>query len=118
MPLAYRLGALILVGLALAAGVTYALHIRVELVQAREAARTAQEALKRTQATLVYREKLRAATAREQASARASLAAAAASNPTWAAEAVPQEVQSALCAHLDCVSGPDRVRDDAAKDSP
>lgn len=118
MSLAYRLGALILTGLALAAGVAYTLHIRAELVQARQEAKTAQEALKRTQATLAYREKLRAATARQEASARASLAAAAASNPAWANTPVPKEVQDALCAHLACADGPDGLRDSTSKDSP
>lgn len=118
MSIAYRLGALILALSAFVGGCAYIVHLRSELAQAEQAAKTAQEALKRTQATLAYREKLRATTARLEASARASLAAAAASNPDWASAPVPQEVQDALCAHLDCASRPDRVRDSISNDSP
>lgn len=116
MSIAYRLGALILVLGLLLGGSAYIVHLRSELAQAEQAAKTAQEALKRTQATLAYREKLRAATARRGASARASLAAAAASNPTWASAPVPQEVQDALCAHLSCAS-PDGLRSGPTDDS-
>lgn len=118
MSIAYRLAALALTLAALVAGGWYIGHLRERAHTAEEAARTAQAALKRTQATLAYREKLRATTARETASARASLAAAAASNPTWADAPVPKEVQDALCAHLDCGARPDGVRSDTTNDSP
>lgn len=114
---AYRLAALAVTLLALALGGWYIGHLRSELSEARAQAKTAQAALKKTQATLALREKLRTATAREGASARASLAAAAASNPTWATAPVPQEVQDALCAYLDCV-GPNGLRSAPASDSP
>ncbi len=118
MPVLYRIGALITALGLLVGGCLYIGHLRSEVRTARQEATKAQEALKRTQATLAYREKLRASSARAEASARASLAAAAASNPTWAAAPVPQEVQDALCAHLDCAGRPDRVRDSASNDSP
>ena len=118
MPVLYRLVALISVLLGLVLCGTYIGHLHNEASTARAEARTAQEALKRTQATLAHRERLRAATAREAASARASLAATAASNPTWANTPVPQEVQDALCAHLDCRAAPGGLRDSDPKHGP
>ena len=118
MSIAYRLAALALTLAALVLGGWYIGHLRAELHSAQEATRTAQAALKKTQATLAYREKLRAATARESASAQASLRAAAASNPTWANTQVPQEVQDALCAHLDCLAAPGGLRDSPTNHGP
>lgn len=118
MSIAYRLGGLIAVLLGLVLSGWYIGHLRAELHTAQEAAKTAQEALKKTQATLAYREKLRATTARETASAQASLRAVSASNPTWAQAPVPQEVQDALCAHLDCGARPDGVRESTPDGGP
>lgn len=110
MPILYRLGCLV-VGLSvLCAGGWYIGSLRADLKDAREATRTAQAALKRTQATLTLREKQRVATARETASAQASLASASSKNTAWAEAPVPPEVQDALCAHLDCGARPDGLR--------
>lgn len=56
----------------------------------------AQEARKRSDAALVSLRQKNASTARLGASARASLQAATASSPGWAAEPLPKEVQDAL----------------------
>ena len=116
MPVLYRLVALIAVLLGLVLCGAYIGHLHNQTRQARAEARTAQEALKRTQATLAHREKLRAATGRATASARASLQAAEAAHPDWASTPVPKEVQDALCAHLNC-AGPDGLRS-TPNDSP
>lgn len=63
--------------------------LRTELQQA-------QEATKKLQATSVFRERKRAATARSDASADARAAAAVASVPEWANTPVPKEIADAL----------------------
>jgi hypothetical protein len=118
MQIAYRLASALAGLILMVGGCLYIGHLRAEIGTAREEAKSAQEAMKKAQATLAYREKLRAASARAEASARASLSAAAASNPAWAEAPVPQEVQDALCAHLDCAGRPDGVREPASNDSP
>ncbi len=118
MSIAYRLAGLILALTCMVLCGVYIGHLRVELQAAQEATKMAQAALKKTQATLTLREKQRAASARESASARASLNAATASNQPWAQTPVPQEVQDALCAHLDCSAGPDGLRNPIPNDSP
>ena len=118
MSIAYRLVGLILACLGVCLGGGYIGHLRAELHSAQEATRTAQEALKKAQATLVYRERLRASTARQTASAQASLQGATASAPAWASTSTPTEVQHALCATLDCHAGPDGLRDGTPNSSP
>lgn len=118
MPWYYRLAGVALVVLALLGQCAYIVHLRAERTEAVQAARSAQAALSRTQATLARREVQRAASAREAASARASLAEATNKNQAWANSPVPQEVQDALCAHLDCAAGPNRLRDIPAGSGP
>ena len=69
-------------------------HAKVKVAE--EAARTAQDALRRQQATVVYRDRIRVVHDRAAASQQAALAAAVASAPEWANQPVPQEVQDAL----------------------
>ena len=81
----------------------YTQHLRASLDEAQEAARTAQEALKRTQATLAYRDRLRAQERASRAASEAAVQAALASAPDWAGTETPKEVQDAVCGTLDCV---------------
>lgn len=71
-------------------------QLRLDLAESRAATQQALQATKRLQATLVFREKKNAATARAAASAASSLAAAASAAPAWANQPVPQEIQDAL----------------------
>lgn len=93
---------------ALAAGLGYGWHQQsVKTALARQAAQEAVQALADVQATLVFREKSRAATARKTALLAASVDRVLVSTPsisTWAAEPVPNEVQDALRAALPAAS--------------
>jgi len=115
MPVLYRIIAVAAVLGALLGSGAYIMHLRGELTTQREATRMAQEALKRTQATLALREKQRAASAQEAATVRASLGAALMSNRAWAEAPVPQEVQDELCKRIRCAGAiPDGVRSSSA----
>lgn len=111
MPIMYRIIAVVvLLGALLGSGL-HIVKLQGELTKQKQATKTAQEALKRTQATLAIREKQRAASAQEAASARASLGAVLMLNRAWAEAPVPQGVQDELCKRIRCAGGiPDGVR--------
>jgi hypothetical protein len=91
-----RLGGLIL-AVALLAGTGWyirSLHARVAVAE--QAAKTAQDALKKRAATSARRERDRAASARAAASAALSLQNALTAQPEWRDQPVPEEVQRAL----------------------
>jgi hypothetical protein len=111
----WLLGALLAVVAVLGAyaAVDYVVTLRTALVQATADAKTAKDALKKTQATLALREAKRVAAEASARSARDSLAAVLLKNNTWATAPVPQEVQDDLCKTLRCAPGDsaDSVRD-------
>ncbi len=67
-----------------------------QIEQMSEALRAAESARKKADKALVLQRQKNAATAREAASLRQSLAAALAAEPAWSQEPVPEEVQDAL----------------------
>lgn len=92
----YRLIGALVLSLALCGAVWDYLHLRTKLAQAQEQLKAAQATTKRLQATSVFRERKRAATAASAASAGHSVEQALAAQPDWANQPVPQEVQDAL----------------------
>lgn len=108
------------VALALALAVAGALHYRDRAHAAERDLKTAQEAAKRTQATLTYREGLRSRTDGIQALQRVRLDAVLATNTDWGDTPVPEEVQTELCSIVRCAVAPASggVRSAASSPSP
>jgi len=96
MPLTYRLIALaVVLGLVGALGYDYN-RLRGQLKTAQEAAKSARQSEQKVRTVIVYREKLRAATAAETTEKAASAAATLEKYQDWANTPVPKEVQDAL----------------------
>ncbi len=114
MTLPWKVLAAFLAVLALLGGVRYTLYLRDTVQTLEGRAEKAENALKRTQATLARRERDRAATARLAASVQASVQAAVQAHPEWASTETPKEVQDAVCRAVPCVRpGGLRERPDA-----
>jgi len=88
------------------AAVNYVFTLRTALVQATKDAKTAQDALKKVQATLALRESKRLAAEASARSANASLQSVLQQNRAWAEQPVPQEVTDDLCKTLRCSPDP------------
>jgi Flp pilus assembly protein TadB len=101
MPIKFYLGiAALLLGLVAGtafywlAGERSRLRAEIEVLQTQK--KTAQDALKKAEATSAYLRRKNAATARAAASATRSLERSLAAQPVWADQPVPKEVQDAL----------------------
>ena len=102
MRIAHRVLALALTA-GLIAGLGWATwHYRARAAQAEQALETAQEAAKRTQATLTFREGLRARHEAVRALQRVRLDAVLAAEHDWGDTPVPTDVQTELCSVLHC----------------